>query len=296
MNIIRCAKGHFYDGDITDKCPFCESNVKPVQNVQEEYQQPKNPASPVYDWGPGVVLADMPADTGKNTEHEEEKPYVFVSYAHADSDEVMKTIKFLKSNHFNVWYDEGIKSGYEWADEISRKIKCCKQFLCFISENSIKSESVKDEIHIAWKYNINTIVIYLEKVDLDGGLEMKLDRKQAIMKYALDIMDFQKKLGSSITQEVVSLNNDKLADDLSVIDKYEIIRVLAGGGPTTTYLAENKVTGVRVVLKHGKYDGTLSGQRIKRSFEREKDALSRNISPFVPYLYDYFCDYNVFRY
>jgi len=119
---------------------------------------------------------------------------------------------------------------------------------------------------------------------------MKLDRKQAIMKYTLGDEDFQKKLGSSITQEVVNLNNDKHVDDLSVIDKYEIIRVLAGGGTATTYLAENKVTGVRVVLKHGKYDGTLSGQRIKRSFEIEKDVLSRNISPFAPYLYDYFCD------
>ena len=280
MNLARCPMGHFYDKDRFDNCPHCQNGVV-IPN------SPPMPASP---------FNNMP-DTPRNNniipsvfKQKDDSPYVFISYAHSDSKEVVSIIDFLKANHFNVWYDEGIKSGYEWADEISRKIKHCKQFICFISQNSINSESVKDEIHIAWKYNINTIVVYLEKVVLDGGLEMKLDRKQAILKYALNEQDFYKKMSLSISQDVVNLKNDENPNDIRVNDKYEIIRMLSQGGTAKTYLAKNKATGVQVLLKHGTYDNTVSGQRIKRSFEREKAALAKNISPFLPSLYDYFYD------
>lgn len=226
------------------------------------------------------------------TDTDMEEPYVFISYSHFDSEEVLRVIKFLRDNHFNFWYDESTKSGIEWADEISKKIKQCKQFICFISQNSIRSESVKDEIHIAWKYNINTIVIYLEKIELDGGLEMKLDRKQAIFKYKTDEYEFQRKLSLAITQDVVNLRSDKELNDVSTFGKYEIIRKVSKGGTATIYLAKNKITNVFVILKHAKYDATVSGQRVKKSFERERDILSKNISPFVPVLYDYFCDEN----
>ncbi len=282
MNIIRCSNGHFYDGDVCTQCPHCATNEERVDK-QESHRFP-------------IDNIEIEPSTIRGTENpaflkpKAEEPYAFISYAHADSKEVVNTIDFLKINHFNIWYDEGIKSGYEWADEISRKIKHCKQFICFISRHSINSESVKDEIHIAWKYNINIIVVYLEKVDLDGGLEMKLDRKQAILKYALNEQDFRKKLSSSISQDVVNFKNDKRLDDIRLNDRYEVIRMISKGGTATTYLAKNKMTGVNVVLKHGTYDDTVSGQRIKRSFERERDTLSKNISPFLPDLYDYFYD------
>ncbi len=282
MKIVRCSSGHFYDGDRTSECPHCSSGA----TAAVEYPLPVNPEKNQ----PKPTDIIMPFSQ-KPTSPKKEMPYIFISYSHADSKEVLGIIDFLKENHFNVWYDEGIKSGYEWADEISRRIKHCKQFICFISRNSIESKSVKDEINIAWKYNINTIVVYLEKVELDGGLEMQLDRKQAIMKYALDEQEFRRKLSSSISQDVVNIKNNKdTVDDTRVIDKYEVIRKLSSGGTATTYLAKHKATGMLVVLKHGVFDDTVSGQRIKRSFEKERNALSKNASPFVPDIFDYYCD------
>lgn len=295
MQLKRCTEGHFYDADRFNKCPHC-NNFSPAEEFFNIPKQPINnspvPVAPPIINGP-IMPVVPPSAINSNIipgQTTYESPYVFISYAHADSHEVLETVNFLKTNHFNVWYDEGIKSGHEWADEISRKIKHCKQFICFISNNSINSESVKDEIHIAWKYNINIIVVYLEKVELDGGLEMKLDRKQAILKHALSTVDFNRKLSSSISQDVVSLKKSQTSNNMQISDKYEIIRPLSTGGTATTYLAKNKATGVTVVLKHGVYDSTLAGQRIKRSFEKEKSALSKNISPFIPCLYDYFCD------
>jgi len=311
MNLTKCERGHFYDNDRFIRCPHCWPARTPTENFRIPQPQVNNfkvpspaPVSPVRAPAPisGSVPYFVPAPpTAKNPiaienntssvlNQKTELPYIFISYAHSDTREVTEIISFLKANHFNIWYDEGIKSGHEWADELSRRIKHCKQFICFISKNSINSESVKDEIHIAWKYNINTIVVYLEKVELDGGLEMKLDRKQAILKYALNEQDFHKKLSSSISQDVVNFKNNLTINDVGIDDKYEIIQTLSQGGTAKTYLARNKVTDVKVILKHGVYDDTISGQRIKRSFEKERAVLAKNISPFIPTLYDYFCD------
>lgn len=281
MNITRCVAGHYYDSDRDKSCPQCAASKMGLVEENDRIDVPEK--------APDMRI--MGAQLTSVAHPKAEMPYVFVSYAHTNAPEVTGIIEYMKTNHFNLWYDEGIKSGYEWADEISRKIKHCKQFICFISNDSIQSESVKDEIHIAWKYNINIIVVYLEKVELDGGLEMKLDRKQAILKYALDEQSFYHKLSSSISQDVVNLGHrDEMLRDVAINDRYEILKVLASGGTATTYLARNKTTGVQVALKRGVYDSTVSGTRIKRSFERERDVLAKNISPFLPCLYDYFCD------
>jgi len=107
-------------------------------------------------------------------------------------------------------YDEGIKSGIEWADEIANKIKQCEQFVCFISRNTLMSENTKDEI----KYRCNIIIVYLENVCLTSGLELQLDRKQAILKhkYLKDL--FQKKFLESLsTKAVIPHNSSVLESD-----------------------------------------------------------------------------------
>ena len=38
--------------------------------------------------------------------------YIFVSYAHADADEVYPEITWLKEAGINIWYDEGISAGH----------------------------------------------------------------------------------------------------------------------------------------------------------------------------------------
>ncbi len=51
------------------------------------------------------------------------EPYVFVSYAHKDSNAVFPELKWLKDQGFNIWYDEGISPGTEWREELGQAIK-----------------------------------------------------------------------------------------------------------------------------------------------------------------------------
>ena len=45
-----------------------------------------------------------------------DESYIFVSYAHEDSDAVFPEIQWLRDQGFNLWYDEGIAAGHEWRE------------------------------------------------------------------------------------------------------------------------------------------------------------------------------------
>ena len=52
-----------------------------------------------------------------------EQPYIFISYAHKDFELISPFISALKEK-YAVWYDEGIRYGIEWEEEIAEKLGC----------------------------------------------------------------------------------------------------------------------------------------------------------------------------
>lgn len=51
---------------------------------------------------------------------DEEKPYIFISYAHRDSAKVINIIRRLMKDGYNVWYDEGIDPGTVYEMSVLR--------------------------------------------------------------------------------------------------------------------------------------------------------------------------------
>ena len=43
-----------------------------------------------------------------------DQPYIFISYAHKDSNIVLPIIARLQQDGYRVWYDEGIALGSSW--------------------------------------------------------------------------------------------------------------------------------------------------------------------------------------
>ncbi len=84
----------------------------------------------------------------KITAYNGNKPFIFISYAHKDSALVYPVIEELQKG-YNVWFDEGIGFGQEWADNIAKRLKDCALFLYFVSQNSVDSENCMDEIYYA---------------------------------------------------------------------------------------------------------------------------------------------------
>lgn len=166
------------------------------------------------------------------------EPYIFISYSHKDS-EVMDILHEITSSGYRVWYDEGIKSGRNWADEISMRLKNCSQFVVFISNNAIESENVKDEIHIAVKYRLDMQVIYLEEVKLEGGLELQLDRKQAIHKNQYSTQSgFYNQLIKGLAVEAYQQKENAVSTAKSSMeDVYEIVSTVYSSPFKKIYIA-----------------------------------------------------------
>lgn len=108
------------------------------------------------------------------------KPYVFVSYAHADSDRVLPAVKALRNSGVNVWYDDGIVAGSEWPEFIAEKVVSCHKFILFVSNAYIVSQNCKRELNFAISRKKDILTIFLEDVHLSPGMEMQLGTYQAI--------------------------------------------------------------------------------------------------------------------
>ncbi|WP_458456842.1 toll/interleukin-1 receptor domain-containing protein [Methanobrevibacter sp.] len=111
--------------------------------------------------------------------------YMFVSYAHLDADIVFPEIARFQNDGYNVWYDEGIAPGNEWPEEIANALARCSLFVVFITQNSVESKNVRNEIYYALHHEIPFIAIHLEETELEGGLALSLQAMQAILKYTM---------------------------------------------------------------------------------------------------------------
>ena len=111
------------------------------------------------------------------------EPYIFVSYAHKDSADVYSTIEKLTSLGYRIWYDEGIKPGVEWPENIAEHLDKCSLFLMFISPNSMASANCRREINFALSRSKKFLCIVLKKTEIPLGMELQLASQQSIFRY-----------------------------------------------------------------------------------------------------------------
>lgn len=78
--------------------------------------------------------------------YEGREPFIFVSYAHKNSNMVMPIIDSLYSDKYRVWYDEGIAPGSEWPKNIEDHLKAATVVLVFVSKESLMSLNCDNEV------------------------------------------------------------------------------------------------------------------------------------------------------
>ena len=116
------------------------------------------------------------------------KPFAFISYSHDDLDTISGYLGAVDQS-YRFWYDEGIKSGAEWVEEIGNKIFDCDIFIVFLSRSALQSHYIKDEITYAYKYAKRMMAVLLEPLNLPRSLELMLGRFQYINFYEEDSFD-----------------------------------------------------------------------------------------------------------
>lgn len=115
--------------------------------------------------------------------YEGDSPYIFISYAHKDSDSVMRVLDVMQSRGYRFWYDDGIVPGSEWPEYIAAHLDKAVVVVAFISDNSVKSSNCRREITFALSRNKPFISVFLEETELPLGLELQLSSAQSVLKH-----------------------------------------------------------------------------------------------------------------
>jgi tetratricopeptide (TPR) repeat protein len=122
-------------------------------------------------------------------------PYLFVSYSHQDAEEVFPEIERLDRRGFRIWYDEGIDPATIWTNEIYKALENASLVLAFLSPRAALSEYVRKEIHMAIvTLKKPVVVIDLAETALTGGLALLLADIQAVRKFEMHELDYQRTL------------------------------------------------------------------------------------------------------
>lgn len=125
-------------------------------------------------------------------------PYIFISYAHKDSERILPIIAGLQKRGFRVWYDEGLEVGSSWGDMIEEHLYNCCCTICFITDHFLHSENCRDEIDYAKEIGKGPLIIYMEELELPRSFMFRYNRFHAL-KYTdfPDLDRFLDKLSST---------------------------------------------------------------------------------------------------
>ncbi len=133
--------------------------------------------------------------------YEGDDKYIFVSYSHKDGDSISPILEYLNKEGFRIWYDEGIEWGTEWPESIALHLRNCEVCMAFHSKTSAVSPNCRQEINYALKTRKNILSVYLEDVELSGGMDMQLTSYQSTFPY--QYTDLEEFLARLITTNIL---------------------------------------------------------------------------------------------
>jgi hypothetical protein len=100
--------------------------------------------------------------------YEGTRPFLFISYAHRQSEEVVSTIRILHEKGWRLWYDEGIPAGSDWPANIAQHMDRCERVIFFLSARAMESPNCYSEMRTAFRMKKPVLVVRLEDVEKDA--------------------------------------------------------------------------------------------------------------------------------
>ena len=115
--------------------------------------------------------------------YEGSRPFLFISYAHKQSDAVLNTIRILHEKGWRLWYDEGIPAGSDWPANIARHVQGCERVVFFLSARALESDNCYSEMKTAQRQGKPILIVQLEETTPDEKWEDILKGKDVIPLY-----------------------------------------------------------------------------------------------------------------
>ena len=132
-----------------------------------------------------------------------DRPFVFVSYSSKDASFVHSEVRRLELQGYIVWYDQGeLLPARFWAEEIRKAIAACACFIVFITEDSVVSDNVCDEVDQALKADKPLVGIYWDDVELPAHLQALVRSRQTLDLHSLHLSTYQELLRKALSEYV----------------------------------------------------------------------------------------------
>ena len=100
--------------------------------------------------------------------YEGKRPFLFISYAHASSEQVVETIRILHEGGVRLWYDEGIPAGSDWPANIAGHMRDCERVVFFRCKRALVSPNCFSEIRTAARQKKPMLVVRLDESEPTG--------------------------------------------------------------------------------------------------------------------------------
>lgn len=151
----------------------------PVQCERRWRKRPESKNRQEWKWD---LESDIPIDEISKTLIKGLR--VNIIYAHRDIGFVNKLKDKLKEKDLQVTTDFDMNPGKDWNEQLMGMAKAASEFgtnIVVLSENSIHSKPVIDEVKFASECKSMIIPVYIDDVELDGYLLLRLHGIQGIM-------------------------------------------------------------------------------------------------------------------
>ncbi len=112
--------------------------------------------------------------------YEGKRPFLFISYAHLQSEMVVSTIRILHEKGIRLWYDEGIPAGSDWPANIAQHMQDCEKVVFFLSKRALESNNCYSEMRTAAREGKPILIVHLEDAPVEARWEEILSGKQKI--------------------------------------------------------------------------------------------------------------------
>ena len=196
--------------------------------------------------------------------------YIFISYAHKDSELVYPIIEQMQKDGYNVWFDEGIDPGTEWPKFVADRLYHCAFFIALISENYLASTNCIDELDFARNKEKPRVILYLQDISLPIDVELRHGRIQAIFwfKYTETAEAFKKLYSAK------GIAGSRAKDDINYIESDFYLKKarqsseLSDGRDSVSYAAYLPSTSDETFLF--RYDEELDGLSIVSLLDKDK--------------------------
>ncbi len=106
--------------------------------------------------------------------YEGDKPYIFISYAHADDDASCPLSATCIAADITSGMTRALRSAASGRSVLPRTFADAHLVVAFISNAYMRSDNCRREMHYAQSKKIKTINIFIEETALTPGMELQI--------------------------------------------------------------------------------------------------------------------------